>query len=122
MQHAVSAETERKTKLGLITTQNKVNEVSAKDEKSAKSKTDPLIAAIDALKTEVSTLKSEVRELRASKQAGMMHNDGVNQKCAPNKSHPASCQMFKGITKTLKVVSVKCLMMLNPRMLKYSLV
>ena len=122
MQHAVSAETERKTKLGLITTQNKVNEVSAKDEKSAKSKTDPLIAAIDALKTEVSTLKSEVRELRASKQAGKMHSDGVNQKCASNKSHPTSCQMFKGITKTLKVVSVKCLMMLNPRMLKYSLV
>ena len=51
MEHAVSAETERKKKLGLITTQKKVNEVSAKDEKSAKSKTDPLIAAIDALKT-----------------------------------------------------------------------
>ena len=33
MQHAVSAETERKKKLGLITTQRKVNEVSAKDEK-----------------------------------------------------------------------------------------
>ena len=57
MQHAVSAETERKKKLGLITAQKKVNEVSAKDEKSAKSKTDPLIVAIDALKKEVNTLK-----------------------------------------------------------------
>ena len=61
MQHAVSAETEMKKKLGLITTQKKVNEVSVKDENSAKSKTDPLIAAINALKTEVSTLKSEVK-------------------------------------------------------------
>ena len=78
MQHVVSAETERKKKLGLITTRKKVNEVSAKDEKSAKSKTDPLIAAIDALKTEVSTLKSEVRELKASKQAGKMHSDNVS--------------------------------------------
>ena len=78
MQHAVSAETERKKKLGLITTQKKVNEVSAKDEKSSESKTDPLIAAIDALKTEVSTLKREVRELKASKQAEKMHSGNVN--------------------------------------------
>ena len=34
--YAVSAETERKKKLGLITTQKKVNEVSAKDEKVCK--------------------------------------------------------------------------------------
>ena len=33
MQHAVSAETETKKKLGLITTQKEVNEVSAEDEK-----------------------------------------------------------------------------------------
>ena len=78
MQQAVSAETERKKKLGLITTQKKANEVSAKDEKSAKSKIDPLIAAVDALKTEMSTLKSEVRELKASKKAGKMHNGNVN--------------------------------------------
>ena len=64
MQHTVSAETERKKKLGLITTQKKVNEVSAKDEKSAKSKTDPQTAAIDALKTEVSEY-SEKRSKRA---------------------------------------------------------
>ena len=58
MQHAISAETERKKKLGLTTFQKKVNEVSAKEKKSAKfSKTGPLIAAIDALKTEVCTLK-----------------------------------------------------------------
>ena len=78
MQHAVSAETMRNKKLGLITTQKKVNEVSAKDEKFAKSKTDPLIAAIDALKTEAGTLKSEARELKASKQAGKMHSGNVN--------------------------------------------
>ena len=91
MQHAVPAETERKKKLGLITTKKKVNEASAKDEKSAKSKTDPLIAAIDVLKTGVSTLKSEVRELKASKQAGKMHSGNVNQKRATSKSHPSAC-------------------------------
>ena len=78
MQHAVSAETERKKKLGLITTQQKVNEVSAKDENSAKSKTDPVVAEIDALKTEVSTPKSEASELKASKQSGKMHSDSLN--------------------------------------------
>ena len=50
MQHAVSAKTKRKKNLGLITTQKKVNEVSAKDEKS---KTDPLTAATDVLKIEL---------------------------------------------------------------------
>ena len=66
-----------------------------KMKKSAKSKTDPLIAATDALKTEVSTLKSEVREMKASKQAGKMHSGNVNQKCATSKSHPAACQACK---------------------------
>ena len=42
----------------MMTTQKKVNRVLAKDGKSAKAKTDPMIAAIDALKTEVNTLKS----------------------------------------------------------------
>ena len=69
--------------------------MSAKDEKSAEFKTDPLIAAIDALKTEVSTLKSEVRELKASKQAGKMHSGNVNRKRATSKSHPAACQVCK---------------------------
>ena len=95
MQHAVSAETERKKKLGLITTQKKVNEMSAKDEKFEKSKTDPLIAAIDALKTEVGTLKSEVRKLKASKQAGKMHSGNLNRKRATGKSHPAAWQACK---------------------------
>ena len=85
----------RRKKLGLITTQKKVNEVSAKDEKSAKSNTDPLIAAIHPLKTEVSTLKSEVRELKASKQARKMHSGNVNRKRATSKSLPAACQVSK---------------------------
>ena len=69
MQHAVSAETERKRNWG-----GKL---------------------IDALKTEVSTLESEVRELKASKQAGKMHSGSVNQKRATCKSHPAACQACK---------------------------
>ena len=73
----------------------KVDEVSAKDEKSAKSKTDQLIAAIDALKTEVNTLKSEVIELKASKEAGKMHSGNVNRKHATSKSHPTACQVRK---------------------------
>ena len=69
--------------------------MSAKDEKSAKSKTDPLIAAIDAWKTEVSTLKSEVRKLKASKQAEKMHSGNVNQKRTTSKSHPTAFQACK---------------------------
>ena len=95
MQHAVSAEIDRKKKLGLVTTQKRVNKVSAKDEKFPKSKTDPLIAAIDALKTEVGTLKSEARKLKASKQAGQMHSGNVNRKRATSMSHPAACQACK---------------------------
>ena len=90
MQHAVSAEAERKKKLGLITIQNKVNEVSAKDEKSAKSKTGPLIAAIGTLKTKMGTLKSEIRELKAPKQAGKMDSGNVKQKHATKKSQLAA--------------------------------
>ena len=37
-----------------------VNEVSAKEEMFAKSKTDLVFAAIDTLKTEVSTLKGKL--------------------------------------------------------------
>ena len=43
----------------------------------------------------MSTLKSEVKELKASKQARKMHSGNVNRKHATSKSHSAACQTCK---------------------------